>query len=106
MMHKMLPRSHRWAYVGYDEGSKSVKYYNAETRGILTSWNFKFLTPSNSSPPEVILINPESKGPSLEGECEENTRNEQQTTSDNDLVENDKPAQPSKQPMGLTRPSR
>jgi len=34
---KMLPKSHRKAYVGYDNGSKSVKYYNAETRSILTS---------------------------------------------------------------------
>ena len=83
-----------------------MKYYNAETWSVLTSQNFKFLIPSNSLPPEVILVNPESKGPSLEGECEENTRNEQQTTSDNDLVENDQPAQTSEQPMGLTRPSR
>jgi hypothetical protein len=28
---KMLPRSKRQIYVGYDEGSKSVKSYNAES---------------------------------------------------------------------------
>ena len=34
---KMLPKSKRRIYVGYDDGSKSVKYYNAETRKVLTS---------------------------------------------------------------------
>ena len=34
---KMLPKSLRRAYVGFDEGSKSIKYYNAATRTILTS---------------------------------------------------------------------
>src|SRR6202040_3216073 len=28
----MLPKSKRRIYVGYDDGSNSVKYYNAETR--------------------------------------------------------------------------
>jgi hypothetical protein len=28
---KMLPKSKRRTYVGYDDGSKSVMYYNAET---------------------------------------------------------------------------
>jgi hypothetical protein len=34
---KMLPKSKWCAYIGYDDGSKSVKYYNAETQKILTS---------------------------------------------------------------------
>ena len=34
---KMLPKSKRRIYVGYDDGSNSVKYYNAETRKVLTS---------------------------------------------------------------------
>ena len=32
---KMLPKSVRHAYVGYDNRSKSVKYYTAEARKIL-----------------------------------------------------------------------
>jgi len=37
---KMLPKSTHKAYVGHDDGSGTVKYYNVETRRILTSWNF------------------------------------------------------------------
>ena len=37
VLHKMLPKSHRRSLVGFDDGSKSVKYYNAETRKVLTS---------------------------------------------------------------------
>jgi hypothetical protein len=37
---KMLPRSKRQIYVGYDEGSKSVKFYNAESRKVLISRNY------------------------------------------------------------------
>ena len=41
--HKMLPKYKRRICVGYNDGSKSVKYYNAETRKVLTSRNFKSL---------------------------------------------------------------
>ena len=34
---KILPKSKKQIYIGFDDGSKSVKYYNAETRNILTS---------------------------------------------------------------------
>jgi hypothetical protein len=37
---KMLPKSKRCAYVGHDDGTKVIKYYNAETRKVLTSRNF------------------------------------------------------------------
>jgi len=37
VLHKMLPKSHQKVYVGYNDSSKSVKYYNTETRSILTS---------------------------------------------------------------------
>ena len=36
-LHKMLPKSKRRTYVGYNDGSKSIKYYDAETRKVLTS---------------------------------------------------------------------
>ena len=34
---KMLPKSQKRANVGFDDRSKSIKYYNSETRKILTS---------------------------------------------------------------------
>jgi hypothetical protein len=34
---KMLPKSQRKSLVGFDDGSKSVLYYNPETRKVLTS---------------------------------------------------------------------
>jgi hypothetical protein len=37
---KMLPKSKRRAYVGHDDGAKVVRYYNVETRKVLTSRNF------------------------------------------------------------------
>jgi len=53
----MLPKSKRCTYVGYGDGSKSIKYYNAETRKILTSRNYRFLTlPDKDTPPEEIEI--------------------------------------------------
>ena len=55
---KLQPRSKRYLFVGYDDGSKSVRYYNPETRKVLTSRNFRFLDnlPPSPSPPELILI--------------------------------------------------
>jgi hypothetical protein len=41
---KLQPRSKQQIFVGYDDGSKSVKYFNPETRKVLTSRNYKFLT--------------------------------------------------------------
>ena len=57
---KLLPRSKQQIFVGYDDGSKSVKYYNPETRKVLTSRNFKFLThlPPAVEDPEIIQIDP------------------------------------------------
>jgi hypothetical protein len=57
---KMQPKSRRRAYVGFDDGSNSVLYYNAETRNILKSRNFRFLTlPNQNSPPEEIEVAPD-----------------------------------------------
>ena len=55
---KILPKSKRQLYVGHDDGSKSVKYYNAETRKILTSRNFRFLNALPENPPEGIVVAP------------------------------------------------
>jgi len=76
---KMLPKSQRRAYVGYDEGSKSVKYYNVATRNILISRNFHFLFPTETIPPEEIAIEQDDAplegehGPPCEGERENGT---------------------------------
>jgi hypothetical protein len=58
---KMLLKSKKRAYVGYEDGSKSIKYYNAETRKILTSRNFCFLSNTIQSPPEEIEVAPDSQ---------------------------------------------
>ena len=55
---KMLPKSKRQVYVGFDDGAKAVKYYNAETRKILTSHNFRHINPPPATPPEPIIIAP------------------------------------------------
>ena len=39
----METKSRQRIFVGYDDGSKSVKYYNAEMRKFLTSRNIRFL---------------------------------------------------------------
>src|SRR5882762_1804194 len=57
---KMLPKSKRCIYVGYDDGSNSVKYYNAETRKVLTSRNFRSLQlPIHPKSPEPVAITPD-----------------------------------------------
>ena len=67
---KMLPKSQRRAYVGFEDGSKSVKYYNADTRKVLTSRNYRFLTIPTGTPPEEIVVAPDMP---REGEMEEST---------------------------------
>ena len=75
---KMLLKSLRQAYVGYDEGSKSVKYYNAATKNILTSHNYRFLSPVESSPLEEITIQPDAP---LEGEYSHLCEGERETST-------------------------
>ena len=53
---KILPKSQRRAYVGYDKVSKVVRYYNAATWNVLTARNFCFLQPVERTPPEEITI--------------------------------------------------
>ena len=45
-------------FVSYNDGSHSVEYYNIETKTILTSHNFCFLQPSQTNPPEHLIIQP------------------------------------------------
>ena len=57
-------------YVGFDDGSKSIKYFNAETRKILTSRNYCFLSNIENDPPEEIVVAPDLP---REGELTEGT---------------------------------
>jgi hypothetical protein len=54
----MLSKSECRAYIGYNNGSKAIKYYNATTRNILTSQNYKFLDIDMLPTPEEIGIDP------------------------------------------------
>ena len=72
----MLLKSQKRAYVGYEDGSKSVKYYSADTRRILTSRNYRFLNVVNVTPPEEIVVAPDLPH---EGETNKDTL---QTSSD------------------------
>ena len=75
----MEPRSKRQALVGYDDSSKSVLYYSAESRKVLTSRNFKFLDPSHADP-ECILITPDNAA--REGEPDGGTQSILHNVSD------------------------
>ena len=69
---KMESKSRQWVFISYDDGSKSIKYYNVETCKILTSQKFHFLSLTNDeTPPEPIAITPDAPG---EGESEGSTQ--------------------------------
>jgi hypothetical protein len=69
---KMEPKSRRRIFVGYDDGSKAIKYYNAETRKVLTSRNIRFLDLSHDEPsPEPMVLLPDAP---CEGESEGGTQ--------------------------------
>src|ERR1700679_1771275 len=76
---KILPKLKRQAYVGYNDASKSVIYYNAETRKILTSHNYVFLTPKASAPAKEIQITGDT--PQREKEREERDAQEDPESS-------------------------
>ena len=53
----------RQDYVGYDDGSNSVLYYSTDTRKILSSWNFCFLTQTTTPPAtDDIKLDPVPEG--------------------------------------------
>ena len=56
---KILSKSTRRAYVGFEDGPKAIKYYNADSRKVLTSRNFRFLSPPKDTPPEEIVVAPD-----------------------------------------------
>ena len=59
---KILPKSKQRIYVGHEDGPQAIKYYNADVRKVLTSCNYRFLTPHNESPsPDVIVVAPDAQ---------------------------------------------
>lgn len=92
---KMKPKSKQQLFVGFDDGSKSIKYYNAETHKVLTSQNYRFLTnlpPKEMSPEPIFLQSSpsmlregESKGDTLQPGSQHNKRmREEVDTEDNE----------------------
>ena len=70
-VHKMLPRSRCRAYVGFDDGSNSIKFYNSKTHKVLISRNFRTLNPPATIPvskPIVIRTNQCHEGESEDGD--------------------------------------
>ena len=65
---KMLLKSEQKAYMGNNDCSKAIKYYNMAIRNILTLYNFCFLTPTIPSPLEEIVIEDDLEGHSDKGE--------------------------------------
>ena len=51
--HKLESKSLQKIFVGFDDGNKSVKYYNPEMHKILTSRCYRFLTLSDQPLPSV-----------------------------------------------------
>ena len=47
---KMQSKSKGRIYVGFDDGTGAIKYYNAKTCNVLTSQNFKQRTPPQTAP--------------------------------------------------------
>ncbi len=71
--HKLLPKSKRKAYIGYNDGSDSILYYSVKSRKILASHNHKNLSPMPSQPsPEPIVVTPEDIPPEREDSGEGN----------------------------------
>ena len=65
---KMLPKSKRRIYLGFEDGAKAVRYYNAETRKVMTSRNVRHINPPEEEmPPEQIILAPD---PQHAGESE------------------------------------
>ena len=78
--HKLLPKSKRCTYVGYEYGLKAIKYYTAETRKVLTSCNYRFISPSDMEPsPDTIVVttNEQRKGEIRETHCPQATFHQQ-----------------------------
>ena len=65
---KTQPKSKWQIYVSFDDGARAIKYYNTKMHNVLTSQNFKQITPPQTAPiPEDVDITPDSQ---LEGKSD------------------------------------
>ena len=96
---KILPKSKCRAYIGYKDVSKSVLFYNAETRKILTSHNYVFLSKQPAVLPEEIQV---EHTPTCEGEREEGDTCEVEIKDTTCPKENRK----RKEPKGMDEPQK
>ena len=55
-LRKMEPKSRQRIFVSYEDGSKSIKYYNAQTRKVLTSCNIRFLALTDTETPSEPMV--------------------------------------------------
>jgi hypothetical protein len=61
---KMLPKSKCQVYIGFNEGAKAVKYYNAKVCKILTSCNFHHNSVATPMDPKIkLILNPQPNEP-------------------------------------------
>ena len=65
---KLAPKSNKFIFVGFHDGSKSVRYYDAKTRTIKVSRNVAF---NENEEPRELEINANLPGLRVEGEPEE-----------------------------------
>ena len=80
----ILPKLKWRLYVRHDNGSNSIKYYNTETRKVLTSCNYHFLNLSPAEPTEhieVVLPNVPFEGKQGEDEWQIVACTQQDTTT-------------------------
>jgi hypothetical protein len=96
---KMLPRLKQQIYVGYNEGSKSLKFYSAETWKVLISRNYQIINaPPNPEPPEPVKLVPnmchegESDGDSmLQLGLEDQQKSQKRKCTEEDQVDTNEP---------------
>ena len=94
----MLPKLQRRSLVGFDNGSKSVMYYNPKTRKVLTLHNFCFLNPTRTQAPlEKIGLKPDTLH---EGELGTGMQNATTQGMEGSMQENAAKHVPNKEPPG------
>ena len=93
----MMSKSEHRAYVGFKDGPRAVKYYNMATRKVLTSRNYRFLTPPDTDPPpEEIEVVPnlpregESRGSALPSSTMKSVSSKRKQPEE-DMLDSDSP---------------
>jgi hypothetical protein len=101
---KTEPKANKMTFIGFEDGSKSIRYYDARTRKILVSRNFTFPQPSSFSTPETasIPIPPPPSVPSSELRIEGEKLDSNSSTSANTASE---PTSPPIQQSSLSPPT-